>query len=311
MVSVRISQKDEVDTEDLTQAQQRCLALTTLPVNPTLCIARTWRGAQCSNKRLKVGELCSQHNKCALKYGRYDLVLSHEETMDYAMKAASYVRPFACRYYCRTKMGRGRRSWSRFRGNVVRWAVRCCLAFSSHILCTKCITAEDVDFGRGSWTCWCKRTAHRQSHVHRKRKEVQVLLIQSILYWIARTSARYYASNSVRTSVHGSIAFDFHPFKQSSRHSKPTSHALFSWTTECWTSIGLEAFNVWATRSTSERISLRFERQRSVPIFDVQRMRKMEARWWRNLAGFLERNILRWPHGNAGTRFFLRKTKVS
>ena len=31
-------------------------------------------------------------------------MLSHEETMDYAMKAASYVRPFACRYYCRTKM---------------------------------------------------------------------------------------------------------------------------------------------------------------------------------------------------------------
>ena len=96
--------KEEDDVDDLTQAQQRCLALTTLPVNPTLCVARTWRGAQCSNKRLKVGELCSQHKNLALKYGHYDSVLSQDEALEYAMKAASYVRPFVCRYYCRTKM---------------------------------------------------------------------------------------------------------------------------------------------------------------------------------------------------------------
>ena len=87
------------------EEQQRCLALTRLPVNPGLCLARTWRGAQCTNRRSKRSDYCAQHGKLpVLKEGRYDCELAEEVALEYARKAASFVRPFACRYYCRTRM---------------------------------------------------------------------------------------------------------------------------------------------------------------------------------------------------------------
>ena len=88
----------------LSEQQKRCLALTRLPVNPGLCVARTWRGAQCTNRRSKRSEYCAQHARLpVLKEGRYDCELSEETALAYARKAASFVRPFVCRFYCRTK----------------------------------------------------------------------------------------------------------------------------------------------------------------------------------------------------------------
>ena len=65
----------------------------------------TWRGAQCTNRRSRQSEFCAQYKKLpVLKEGRYDCELTEEDALAYACKAASYVRPFVCRFYSRTKM---------------------------------------------------------------------------------------------------------------------------------------------------------------------------------------------------------------
>ena len=69
-----------------------------------LCIARMWRGHQCTRYREKNDVFCRQHARGKLPYGRYDVPIPVEELHRRLHRAAVCDRKQSFKYYSRDKM---------------------------------------------------------------------------------------------------------------------------------------------------------------------------------------------------------------